>query len=283
MNKTYKYTFLTLFLAFVFAIGSMAAMNLILRIRERQLLTESGRVVSEAPVRAWQEQESIEEGEKDVKSAMESYSLTIRQMEEVISYWKEHTGVNLHNPVKGQISMEEAMKAGEEWLTEMEMEENGQDKDAGISSINATLGVAAQNVSGGELLEPYYSFWIVQVYSQPMRAVLYLNAVTGKVWGAEITLYENFPEEIPYEKVKRFAELSGLQISDMQVERNQEGTQAILQADDNPLYAKMELEHRNSKIGYPYISNYDEKGLVEYSGETLYKENVTMIFKLAVN
>ena len=50
MNKSYKYTILTLFLALVFAFGSMAGMNLILRAKERQLLTERGRAIVEAPV-----------------------------------------------------------------------------------------------------------------------------------------------------------------------------------------------------------------------------------------
>ena len=55
MNKTAKYTALTLFLAVVFSFGSMAGMDYILLTRERQLLTESGRAVVETPVRAWQE------------------------------------------------------------------------------------------------------------------------------------------------------------------------------------------------------------------------------------
>ena len=50
MNKTAKYTALTLFLASVFSFGSMAGMDYILLTRERQLLTESGRAVVETPV-----------------------------------------------------------------------------------------------------------------------------------------------------------------------------------------------------------------------------------------
>ena len=51
MKKTYKYTFLTMFLALVFIFGSMAGMNFILYIREDRLLSESGMVVVESPVR----------------------------------------------------------------------------------------------------------------------------------------------------------------------------------------------------------------------------------------
>ena len=63
MNKAYKYTLFTVFLSLVFAFGSMVGMNFILEAREKQMLTENGRVVVEAPVRAWQKEEDREERE----------------------------------------------------------------------------------------------------------------------------------------------------------------------------------------------------------------------------
>ena len=78
MKKTYKYTFLTMFLALVFIFGSMAGMNFMLYIREDRLLSESGMVVVESPVRAWQEwgdkTEKDEDGEK--------YSLSVVQVKD---------------------------------------------------------------------------------------------------------------------------------------------------------------------------------------------------------
>lgn len=110
MNKTAKYTALTLFLAVVFSFGSMAGMDYILLTRERQLLTESGRAVVETPVRAWQEPDRNGEMENSESSDKERYALTTEQMEGVLAYWKEHTGITVHNPVTGQISMDEAVK-----------------------------------------------------------------------------------------------------------------------------------------------------------------------------
>lgn len=89
MNKSYKYTILTLFLALVFAFGSMAGMNLILRAKERQLLTERGRAIVEAPVRSWQGQESGEDGETDEESGSIGYALTTGQVEEILSCWNK--------------------------------------------------------------------------------------------------------------------------------------------------------------------------------------------------
>lgn len=279
MNKAYKYTFLTLFFSLAFALGSMVGMNAILEAREKKILTESGRVVLEAPVRVWREQNIDEEEGDSEDSDNQRYALSIEQIEDVIHCWNERIAVTVHNPVNGQISMEEAVKVGKEWLAEMGMEESEQEGDAESYFRNAMLGVAKQNTSGEVQLESYYSFWIVNFSNQSMNAILYLNAVTGKVWGAEITLYEDLPAEIPYEELKHFAELSGLQESDANMAVNQEGTQAIMPIDNSKIYAEMEFRH--SQIGYPYTSYGD--GLLDYNEESLYTENVIIVFKLTIS
>lgn len=98
-----------------------------------------------------------------------------------------------------------------------------------------------------------------------MNAVLYLNAVTGEVYQADMTLYEGFPEKMPYEKLERFVELSGLRTSDADMVRNQEGTQAILKIDDSRMYAEMAFRH--SGAGYL---------------DTASKENVIINLKIVV-
>lgn len=205
MNKTYKYTFFTLLLAFIFVFGSMVGMNRILRFREKQLLTERGRVVAESPIRAWEN-----DRESAMREATGGESLNIEQVEKVISSWNNRTEIILHEPVPGQISMEEAIRAGENWLTEMHIRKK---TDVMAHSINAMLGAGGQMEYTGETLEAYYSFWTVQYSSQSMGATLYINAVTGKVWGAEITL-ENTLEESPDERLRLFVELAGLQIGE---------------------------------------------------------------------
>lgn len=98
-----------------------------------------------------------------------------------------------------------------------------------------------------------------------MNAVLYLNAVTGEVYQADMTLYEGFSEKMPYEKLECFVELSGLRTSDADMVRNQEGTQAILKIDDSRMYAEMAFRH--SEAGYP---------------DTASKENVIINLKIVV-
>ena len=274
MSKKYKHIIFTLSLAIIFSFGSMAGMKLTLQIRERQLLTESGRIVIETPVRSLQtvdNKEGEDEKEENEITEKERYMLTTEQMEEVINGWNQRTGVIVHNLVNGQISMEEAIKVAQQWLAEMGMNENEQERDIDATSISAILGVATQGILEGIQLEPYYSIWTVQILNESIKADIYINAVTGKVWGAEIILYEDISEKIPYEQLRCFAELSGLEVHDTDVVVNLEGTQAIIKMGDSQIYAEMELW--SSSINYS-STNYDE--------ETLYKGNTKFLFKLTV-
>ena len=140
--------------------------------------------------------------------------------------WKDgmkRLGETLHDPVEGQISMEEAVQEGEEWLISMGIGEGeAQGADDGLKFVKAALGVGIQKGSSKVQLEPYYSFWTVHFSGSYTDAVLYLNAVTGRVWRAEVTLYDNLPEELPCEKLECFVEMAGLKVTDDAAEINEE-------------------------------------------------------------
>ena len=311
MIRKYKYTFVSLMFAVLFIFGSMAGMNYILKIRETQLLTESGRAEVESPVREWEgrgdgdeiitsedmENEDIvnkdkankdktnrDKADKDMANEDvgsedidgERYALTMEQAAEAVKSWNNRTKITLHDPVAGQISMEEAIETGKRWLAEMgigketevgkemevekememdkEMEmgkeiEMGREIDEVSFSINAELGVGRQNGDIGERLEAYFSFWTVTYSNQSMSAILYLNAVTGKVWGAEITLYEKLPEKFPDESLRLFVELAGLQAADeISVAMSSGETGSVITIKDSQLYAQ--------KQSYSFITGF---------------------------
>lgn len=245
MIREYKYTFISLMFAVLFIFGSMTAMNYILRVRETQLLTESGKAEVESPVREWEGwgigDENVVSGDTDG----ERYVLTTNQVEEAVKSWNNRNAVTLHDPVAGQISMVEAIEAGKRWLSEMEI---GEEKDAASFSISAELGVGGQKQDTAERLEAYFSFWTVTYSNQSMSAILYLNAVTGKVWGAEITLYEELPKKMHDDRLQLFVELAGLQVSDDSFVTDSGGIRSEIALKESKLYAQ---EHSYSmSIGY---------------------------------
>lgn len=251
--KKYKYTFISLMSAVLFIIGSMAAANCILRLRETRLLTERGGIKVELPVREWGGGENSDESVNGIDTNDKKNSLSVKQIEEAVKSWNNRTGVTLHEQVAGQISMEEAIEKGKKWLAEMEI---GGVKEAVSFSISAELGVGRQNEDTGER-EAYFSFWTVTYSNQSMNAVLYLNAVTGNVWGAEIKLYEEQTNKSSDDRLQLFVKLAGLQAADNvpSIIASQE-IKSTITIKESQLYAQklsyevaMQLEN-----GYKYIS-----------------------------
>lgn len=236
MNKSYFYTALTGLLALTVVFGSMQGMRLILQIRERQLLTERGKEEWEILVRAWEDREQ-DETDREGTDGGESV-LDWEQVVEAVAAWTPETVIMLHTPVEGQISMEQAIRTGEEWLARM----GGQEKGEARAEMNASLGVPRDIVPDKGQLEPYYSFWIVDYSGSSAWTTLHINAVTGKVWEARITTVKHQREEIPYENLGKFAELTGLKISDNSIILNVEGTEALWELEDGRIYAHMRCE-----------------------------------------
>lgn len=261
MNRTYKYTLLMLFLAFVFIFGSIVGMNCILQFREKQLLTESGKIIVESPVRAWYGGESNEESE-NVHN--EKNMLTEEQIADVIRSWNSREMELIHNPVEGQISMETAIQIGEKWIVEMgASKENEQGTDRLPYSVKATLSVGGQKGDIGKQLEPYYSFWTVEFSNQSRKIVMYVNAVTGKVWRAKVILYDDFSENMQYEDLLLFVEIAGFTDYDAEsIVVNKDGTQVIFEMEDSLLYGQAEYYYIpfNEKGYYNIQENGDNQG-----------------------
>lgn len=262
MKETYKYTFLTMFLALAFIFGSMAAMNFVLYIREDRLLSESGMAVVESPVRPWQGWGD----EPDEKEDGKRYSLTAVQVRDAVERWDKRLGETLHDPVEGQVSMEEAVQEAEEWLITMGIGE-ARGADDGLKFVKAALGVGVQKGSSRVPLEPYHSFWTVHFSGACTDAVLYLNAVTGRVWSAEVTFYDDLPKELPSETLECFVERAGLQVTDDAAELNEEKTQAVLAVEDGMLYAG--LEYQSVVLG--------DNAVVEYTSRELFHDRYVVI------
>ena len=272
-KKSYKYTILAVFMAFVFAFGSMTGMNIILHAREKQLLTEKGKAVVEVPVRSWQASKNSVKG-----VSSEGSMLTAKQMEEVISQWDENTTIS-HSPVDGQISMEEAISAGKDWLIQMGMTGSGQKTDLETYSASARLVTSIQKESMEKPLEPYYSSWYVRLSGSSVTAFLYINAVTGKVWSADVTIYDDLMEKISYEKLPGFVESAGLAASgDIICDRD--GTKALLKIDDSRLWARMEIYRSDMQYSYAI---YNENGLTDYYEEALNKKRITVVFQFTLS
>ncbi len=246
MNRTSKYTLLSLLFAAVFVFGSMAGTDFILQMWEKRRLQESGTVTMESPVLAWQSAETEEEyvkqdGEPLVRDKEEDLTLTEKEIEQVIRYRKNCEGELLHDPVKGQITMEQAFAAGENWLVEMGFWDHSRTHAEPLLH-RASLGTKTAKEGLHMPIEPYYSFWTVRFSSTDMYVSLSVNAMTGRVWDAKITLYdiENVNNDKSLDKLERFIRLAGIEAPvEQYVEISDSGSWISMAVKESPLYAQM--------------------------------------------
>ena len=91
-------------------------------------------------------------------------------------------------------------------------------------------------------IEPYYSFWTVRFSSTDMYVSLSVNAMTGRVWDAKITLYdiENVNNDKSLDKLERFIRLAGIEAPvEQYVEISDSGSWISMAVKESPLYAQM--------------------------------------------
>lgn len=280
MNRASKYTLLSLLFAAVFVFGSMAGTDLILQMWEKRRLEESGTVTMESPVLAWQSAETGEEydgqdGEPLVRDKEEDLTLTEKEIEQVIRYRKNCEGELLHDPVKGQITMEQAFAAGENWLVEMGFWDHSRTHAEPLLH-RASLGTKTAKEGLHMPIEPYYSFWTVRFSSTDMYVSLSVNAMTGRVWDAKITLYdiENVNNDKSLDKLERFIRLAGIEAPvEQYVEISDNGRWMSMAVKESPLYAQM----RNYDV---VVSAMD--GIMESGGSKEYSSQIVIEYRLMV-
>ena len=231
----HKYNVITLSATLIFIACSMAGMSFILKMREKQLLGRSGKVIMDSPVLAWQRTSDNIEGGKEGENGVFRPQLTMEQVENVVISWNSRKNLLLHNPVEGQLTMEEAIQAGKDWLMEMGYSQKEQESGEPFR-IKATLAV--EN-GVGTPLEAYYSMWSLWFLNETISIRLDLNAVTGRVWGAQITLEEGvFSDDDGEADLKRFVELAGLQLEANIIMVDMQYNKITIPIEGNNLYAQ---------------------------------------------
>lgn len=202
---------------------------------------ESGTVVMESPVLAWQdpaaEDTAAGEGDETGKTKKDAERiLTVEQMEQVIKYRNHCEGEILHEPAVGQITMEEAIASGENWLVEMDFWKR---QNLELLSRRASLGIKADLSMLEVPMESWYSFWTVRFSNEYLYADLSINAVTGKVWDAEISLYGNMAHRQSFDKLELFVRLAGVQGEvEKFAQTNQSGSLVYIAVKGSQLYAE---------------------------------------------
>lgn len=194
MNRQIILTIIGIALSFAIASGGWILTSIMIERKSEALLAIAGMTpVSEFAVNQQAEEPADTHEDKIEVEKKERPRLTDQEMAYVLANWTAGGSEQAHEPMRTQLSMEEAIDAAKSGL--LLFSERGHISQETLADMLETEKISAylcqNHVSGqsAQFLDPIYSYWTVTFTSDWMAMVFTINAVTGQVWKAGITFY----------------------------------------------------------------------------------------------
>ena len=168
MNKRTLYTVMGVALSFAIAVGGWSLTESLIKRKSNALLSATGVTQIYLPP-------------EEVPAALPV--LSEPEIASILRNWESPGSVITHEPVEGQISMEQAITEARAGLALLA----GQGLQIGVlldysARVAAYLGHNILEGQTGQPIDPAYSYWLVTFANEELRAALVINAVTGQVW-----------------------------------------------------------------------------------------------------
>lgn len=213
----------------LFISGNRVAADELFKNMENRLLSDMGSLKIEtttelADVQDHNWSESTDLSDTAVGNEQRSSpELTEEEMAEILNCWRYNGGEVIHEPMKGQISMETAIENAKKWVWEM-LQNGGlpeilfnlvsdDGEELMLDSAVAVLLTCDTGYETAKMANLYYSRWNVTFTCDYGMIEFTLNAVTGKVWCVDMTIIGetekiySLPDETD---VENFARLAGM-------------------------------------------------------------------------
>ncbi len=183
-NKRFFVNFSGILLAFAIAFGGIFALWSRLERERAELLSGGGQV--EIPVRN-QSMASQTMGVVDVE--VKVADLTGEELLQAISCLESTSEKYAREPMPGQLSMTEAVQSAMGWLEGFFLSHLGREEAIPKEyQLSCYLWAESDKEKGGEWADLLSGYWEVSLSGEEMESVLFLNAVTGQVLKAWISL-----------------------------------------------------------------------------------------------
>lgn len=168
-----------IFLAFVIAIGGLFIMQGMIHERGDALLSESGSVKA-API--------VDDADRNTDDAEPT---TLSQMEiiQILHSLESKETEQPHEPMQGQISMENAIEQAKEWTNHFYTQYLDEETTDTLNyiKINSKLCIKQNSEIVGNSSEVLNSYWTVILETDEIRTEIVMNAVTAQVFRATVT------------------------------------------------------------------------------------------------
>jgi len=195
MNKQKGYTAMGIALSFLIAVGGWTLTSMLIDKKSDALLSATGSIRIDTPSAI--SPTPVDQGDSGIEELLrERPKLTEDEIIKILQNWESSDSDRIaHEPTGEQLSMEQAIKIGEAGLSYFSEQgvifvEPHEYENAKISAYLVENQPRGQNTLSRNLaLHPYYSYWSVSFSNERMNTVLTINAVTGQIWIADITVH----------------------------------------------------------------------------------------------
>lgn len=184
MSKSRISMFLVFCLSFAVVFGGWFFTKEMLDRKEAEILAGRGRMMLDIP-------ESDNRKDRNaVQETFEGEALSEDMMAEILKVWEAGGRELLHEPLAGQMDMEQAVKAGRGWIGRL-AENNILPSCLAKGLFDSTSAVLCTMDGETTLGESLISYWRVIYMKGGVKIILTIHAVSGQVWDADISMRED--------------------------------------------------------------------------------------------
>lgn len=187
MNKGKIYTLLVFSISLAVVFGGWFLTKELLSFQEMEILSVKGQVSMESFRETAKEDK--EESASAVQEEFVPQILSEDMMAEVLTVWDAGGRERLHEPIAGQMNMEQAIKAGREWIDTL-AENHILPADLKEDQFSDTSAVLSTLDSQASLEESLISYWKITYAENDVTIILIIHAASGQIWKADISMSE---------------------------------------------------------------------------------------------
>lgn len=182
MHKKFMGTAAALLLSLCIAAGGLCILRVGLEKEEESLLSGGG-TVEQKSVSEDRQGEEVRYSQSDTCLSAEELSLILKK--------EEDSGIRCpHEPYYGQLSIEEAVERGKEWLNQLKQESSfladlWQETDWNVAANLSRPGEESEMTVDSNRI---FSSWHLEFYGTEENIYLEMNAVTGQILNMQINL-----------------------------------------------------------------------------------------------
>lgn len=192
MRKSRIYTTAMFLLAVCIIFGGWFMTARLLRVREEKFLDSTGRIeVQSAETALFSDSgQNTQAEEKEGHEEFCGRTMTEYTRALVLAIWEYGGNEVPHEPLYGQMDMEQAIDAGKKWIENMAVQGVFTDElqEDEYDTVKASLFTLDTPLIISDLDQSMYSYWKVQFIRNDVTVELTIHADSGEIWMASISV-----------------------------------------------------------------------------------------------